>query len=77
LTGYIILEKSAESATSDSCTELTGLFPDFSPHRMGDTISVKNQEKVPSIRHISHSRCDSTDFSRIIQNVLLGIAPQK
>ena len=43
----IILEKAVESTTSDYCTESTGLLSEFSPHRIGDTISAKIQREVP------------------------------
>ena len=62
----IILEKAVESTTSAYCTESSRVFDDFSLHRMGDTVSVKNHQKHAKIQHISHSRYDSTAFSRII-----------
>ena len=62
----IILEKAVESTTSAYCTDSSRLFDDFSPHRMGDTASVKNHQKVLKNQHIRHSRYDSTAFSRII-----------
>ena len=62
----IILEKAVESTTSAYCTESSRVFDDFLLHRMGDTVSVKNHQKHAKIQHISHSRYDSTAFSRII-----------
>ena len=59
------LEKAVESTTSAYCTDSSRLFDDFSPHRMGDTASVKNHQKVLKNQHIRHSRYDSTAFSRL------------
>ncbi len=59
------LEKTVESATSAYCTDSSRLFDDFSPHRMGDTASVKNHQKVRKNQHIRNSRYDSTAFSRL------------
>ena len=58
------LEKAVESTTSAYCTESSRVFDDFLLHRMGDTVSVKNHQKHANIQHISHSRYDSTAFSR-------------
>ncbi len=58
------LEKAVESTTSAYCTESSRVFDDFLLHRMGDTASVNNHQKHAKIQHISHSRYDSTAFSR-------------
>ena len=58
------LEKAVESTTSAYCTESSRVFDDFLLHRMGDTVSVKKHQKHEKIQHISHSRYDSTAFSR-------------
>ena len=63
---HIILEKAVESTASHYCTDSQTLFSDFSPHRMGDTVSVKNQKKESVNQCSSDSRYDSTAFSRII-----------
>jgi hypothetical protein len=62
----IIPEKAVESTTSAYCTDSSRLFDDFSPHRMGDTDSVKNHQKASNNQHIRNSRYDSTAFSRIM-----------
>jgi hypothetical protein len=41
------------------------VFDDFLLHRMGDTISAKNHQKLSIYQHIRHSRYDSTAFSRL------------
>ena len=63
---YIILKKAVESTTSDYCTDSARIFDDFLLLRMGDTVSAKNHQKFLRNQHISHSRYDSTAFSRII-----------
>jgi hypothetical protein len=40
------------------------VFDDFLLHRMGDTPSAKNHQKLSNYQHINHSRYDSTAFSR-------------
>jgi hypothetical protein len=62
----IILEKAVESTTSGYCTDNLRVFDDFLLHRMGDTPSAKNHQKLSNYQHIRHSRYDSTAFSRII-----------
>jgi hypothetical protein len=58
------LEKAVESTTSGYCTDKLRVFDDFLIHRMSDTISAKNHQKLSIYQHIRHSRYDSTAFSR-------------
>jgi hypothetical protein len=58
------LENAVESTTSAG-TDSSSLFDDFSPHRKGDTASVKNHQKDSRNPHISPSRYNSTAFSRL------------
>jgi hypothetical protein len=61
---YIILKPAVESTTIAYCTDSSRVFYVFLPHRMGDTISAKNHQKLSRNQHISRSRYDSTAFFR-------------
>ena len=67
------LEKAVESTTRAYCTNSSRLFDDFSPHRMGDTASVKNHQKVWKTQHSRHSRYDPTAFSRLKTVLFIGV----